>query len=250
MQYFAVERERFDLTMRLHEDRAAGRLVHAARFHTDETILNEIDAADAMFAAEFVERLQHAAGREFLAVHRDAIALHEVKFDVFGLVRRILGRDGKLKHALVGVGRGVKPRVFQNAGLVGNVEQVAIHRIRLFEGSFDGDFVLSAVSDHLGATREKLTISLDLPRGDDLKLRRERHVGELETALVVALAGGAVRDGVGFFFLRDVDLGLGDERTRDGGAEVILTLVDRVGADHRVNEIAREFFHEIERVVF
>ena len=38
--------------------------------------------------------------------------------------------------------------------------------------------------------------------------RRERGVGELEAALVVALAGGAVRDGVGLFLLRDFDLRL------------------------------------------
>ncbi len=32
---------------------------------------------------------------------------------------------------------------------------------------------------------------------DDLQLRRQGHVGQLEAHLVVALAGGAVGDGVG-----------------------------------------------------
>ena len=37
---------------------AAGRLVHAARLHADEAVLDEIDAADAVVAAEVVQRLQ------------------------------------------------------------------------------------------------------------------------------------------------------------------------------------------------
>jgi len=32
------------------------------------------------------------------------------------------------------------------------------------------------------------------------------------------------------------------------GAEVILALVDRVGAHHRVDEVARKFLHQIQRV--
>ena len=42
---------------------AAGCLVNAAPFHSDETILNDIDATDPMFAAEFVERLHYAERR-------------------------------------------------------------------------------------------------------------------------------------------------------------------------------------------
>ncbi len=109
--------------------------------------------------------------------------------------------------------------------------------------------MLLAVRDHLRAAREELAIGLDFPRGDDAQVRGERHVGELEAALVVTLAGGAVRHGVGLFLLRDLDLGLGDERTGDRSAEVVLALVDRVGADHRVDEVAREFLDQVERVV-
>src|SRR4051812_15087590 len=58
-----------------------------------------------------------------------------------------------------------------------------------------------------------------------------------------------MRDGVGLFLARDVDLRLGDQRPRNRGAEIILALVNRVRANHRVDEVAREFLDEIERVV-
>src|SRR5207249_1167499 len=54
---FAVHGERLDLPVREVEDRAAGRLINAARFHADKTVLDEIDAPDAVPAAELV---QHA----------------------------------------------------------------------------------------------------------------------------------------------------------------------------------------------
>jgi hypothetical protein len=59
-----------------------------------------------------------------------------------------------------------------------------------------------------------------------------------------------VGDGVGFFFARDFDHALGDERSGDAGAEKILALVNRASLDHRENKIAREFFAEVVDVKF
>ena len=81
--------------------------------------------------------------------------------------------------------------------------------------------------------------------GDDLDVGLQRIVAELEADLVVALAGGAVGDGVGTHQLGDLDLALGDQRPGDRGAEQVLALVERVGAEHREHEIAHEFFAEI-----
>ena len=36
------------------QNRATWRLVHAARFHADEPVLDQIDPADAIVAAKFV----------------------------------------------------------------------------------------------------------------------------------------------------------------------------------------------------
>jgi hypothetical protein len=47
------------------QDRAAGRLVHAARLHADEAVLDQVEPADAVVAAEIVELGQQVAGESF-----------------------------------------------------------------------------------------------------------------------------------------------------------------------------------------
>ena len=68
---------------------------------------------------------------------------------------------------------------------------------------------------------------------------------ELEADLVVALAGRAVRHGVGANLLRDLDLFFGDQRARDRGAEQILPLVKRVRPEHRIDVVAHKLFAQI-----
>jgi hypothetical protein len=46
-------------------------------------------------------------------------------------------------------------------------------------------------------------------------------------------------------FLGDLDLLLGDQRSRDRGAEQILPLIHRVGAEHRKHVVADEFLAHI-----
>ena len=52
----AVEHELLELAVRRVEQRAARRLVHAARLHSDQPVLDEVDASDAVLAADRVER--------------------------------------------------------------------------------------------------------------------------------------------------------------------------------------------------
>ncbi len=63
--------------------------------------------------------------------------------------------------------------------------------------------------------------------------------------MIVTLAGSAVRNGVGFFFHRDVDLSLGDQRARDRGSQQVRAFIDRVGAQHRKDVILDELFAQI-----
>ena len=60
MHHLAVHGQCFHLPMRKMQNRAAGRLVNAAAFHSDKAVLDNVHAADAVFPAEFVERLHHA----------------------------------------------------------------------------------------------------------------------------------------------------------------------------------------------
>ena len=50
-----VKAKRFEIIVREIENGAAGRLVNAAAFHTDEPVFHDVEDADAVFAAELVE---------------------------------------------------------------------------------------------------------------------------------------------------------------------------------------------------
>src|SRR5690606_19288480 len=71
------------------------------------------------------------------------------------------------------------------------------------------------------------------PRCDDLEVRRERGIRQLEAHLVVALARAPVRERVSTRLQRDLRLAACDDRTRHGRAEQVLARVDRTGAQRR-----------------
>jgi hypothetical protein len=83
------------------------------------------------------------------------------------------------------------------------------------------------------------------PWGDDLEIGGERGDAEFEADLVVAFAGGPMGDRIGPGFARDFDQPLGNERSRNRGAEQVIALVTRVGAHHRENEVADEFLAQV-----
>src|SRR5437879_5699659 len=92
MRGAAIERDALDAAMGAVQDGATRRLVDAARLHADETVLDEVEPADAMLAAERVERGEQHRRRQLLAVYGDGIATREFYLDIFRLVRRRLGR--------------------------------------------------------------------------------------------------------------------------------------------------------------
>jgi len=69
---------------------------------------------------------------------------------------------------------------------------------------------------------------------DDLQIRRER-AASIRSALGRSLAGSAVGDSVGFFFLRDFDHAFGDE-CRAMLVRENIALINRAGVEHRKNE--------------
>ena len=104
-----------------------------------------------------------------------------------------------------------------------------------------GDLMLLGELDEVGARYE-----VPFPPGrDDFDVGVQRIIGELEADLVVALAGGAVTDGVGAGLARDLDLPFGDQRPGDGRAEQVDALIERVGAEHREDVVADEFLAQI-----
>ncbi len=185
-----------------------------------ETILDVIDAADAMLAAELVEPFDQRHTVELLSVQTDRPAMLEID----GEIQRFIGRLGRIDRPGEGVGRRLIPGIFENAGLAAAAKQVQIDAIRTLFCRFDGDAVLGGESD--------LLIAAHLPfadGGDDFQIRRQRLEGDVEADLIVALAGAAVRDGDGVVFAGGIDHQLGDERPAQRRGQRIFALVERAG---------------------
>src|SRR5699024_828799 len=83
------------------------------------------------------------------------------------------------------------------------------------------------------------------PRSDDLHVRHQGIGGQLETHLVIALAGGAMGNGIGAGLAGDLDHALGDQRARDRGAEQVFALIHGVGAKHWIYVIAHKLLAQI-----
>ena len=79
--------------MRFVENRAAGGLVDAAAFDADETVFHNVQQADAVRAADFVEGEDDVLRAHLLAVEGDGNALFKPDGDIGGLVRRKLRAD-------------------------------------------------------------------------------------------------------------------------------------------------------------
>src|SRR5262249_43996061 len=102
MRGFTVDGEALEVAMRGDGQRAAGSFVRAARLHTDETVFDEVGAADAVTRGDFVELVEKIDRAEFRAVDGNRNAGVETDFDFFGFVRSFFRRDGPLPHGFAG----------------------------------------------------------------------------------------------------------------------------------------------------
>ena len=123
------------------------------------------------------------------------------------------------------------------------MQQVGVGRERRFAALVLGDrnLVLLGEREQRGA-RGEFPFA---PGRDDLDVGLQRVGAELESHLIVALAGRAVGDRIGADLSRDVDQVFGDQRPRDRGAQQILPLVERVGAKHRKDVVANELLADV-----
>ena len=268
----AVDGEGLEVLVGCEEDGAAGSLIDAAGLHADEAVLDDVNAADAVLAAEEVEDAHDAVGREegvaialaldfevselgddggeVFVLQADDVTFLEETLEVFRGIGGILGSDGKDIHVFVGLGGAVIPGVLEGACFEGDVEKVAVHGVRLLVGSLDLDAVLFTVGDHFGAAGEFGTERIITPRGDHFNVRGEGVESEFKANLVVAFTSGSVSDGVGTFGDGDIEHSLDDAGAGDGGSEEIAAFIDGIGLKHGENVIGGELFPEVADVAF
>jgi hypothetical protein len=188
-------------------------------------------------AGDLVQAVEQARGRQPLAVDRHRAPVLEADPDLARRVRRLLGRAREDEHALV----GRAPRVLEDPALVGDVHEVAVHRVGLRERRGDRDAVLLGVGDAVGA---RLEVPL-APRRDDRELRRECAERQLEADLVVAFARGTVGNRITAGFASDFSLMFCDQRPRERSAEQVAPLVDGRARDRGVHEVAHELLAHV-----
>ena len=112
--------------------------------------------------------------------------------------------------------------------------------------TLNGDVVLFSVGQQLLAGHQ---VPL-APWRNHFYARLERIGTQLETHLVVALAGGTVGNGIGAGFVGDFNQTLGNQRAGNGGTQQVLAFVNGVGAEHGEDKITHKFFTQVVDVDF
>ena len=143
----AVHRERFHLAMGEMQDGAAGGFIDAAdfmptkRFSTMSTRPTPCLPPSRFNASITPER------RSLLAVHGDAVALARNRASRYSGVSGA-SSGATLRRVTCPCAWGVETSnhgILEDAGLVGDVQEIAVHRIRLLRGGLHGNLLLCAV---------------------------------------------------------------------------------------------------------
>jgi len=235
----ALDGELFEGLVGLVQDGAAGGFVGASGFHADEAVLDHDDLSDGVLAAEGVESLDEDVTGEFLAVDGDGVSCAELDGEGFWDVWRVVNIRGHEPD----VGVDLLVGMLDLGAFVRAMPEVTVAGVDFGLGLSDGDaFFLGVFDGGLAAGEFEGWV---FPWGDNLEVWSESHVGEFKADLVVALSGGAVRDGVGSGFACRGDLPLGDEGSGDGCAEEVVLLVDCVGTQHGEAVEVGELFAEV-----
>ena len=236
MERHAVKAEILEFTMCIIEDCSARVLIDAAGLHADETVLAEVNDTDTVTCADFVELGEELDRAELLAVDANRFALFKVNGHIFRFVRSILRSLGNQEHAVFRfIGR-----VFKVSTFMGQMPNVSVHGIGLVIRS-NGDIMLLGIFD-FGRTGIEVPFT---PRSNQRDVRSQSLNGQLETNLVIALAGSAVSNSIRAFLLSDFHQLLGNNRTGKGRTEQVLVFVNSTGFERRPYIFLEEFFLEV-----
>src|SRR5690606_10633277 len=245
VRHFTVQGDGFDGTVCFQHDGAARSFVATAGLHAHITVFDDIQTADAVGTTDFVQGFQHCGRAHFDAVDGDNVAALVGQFHIGRNIWRGFRADRPAPHIFFVLG----PGVFQHAAFIGNVQQVSVHGVGRFLTGFvevDRDIALFGIG-HQGFTGSQIPFT---PRRNHFYTRLQGIGTQLETHLVVTFAGGAVGNSIGTGFVGNFNQALGDQRAGNGGAQQVFAFVNGVGAEHREDEIAYEFFAQVFNVNF
>ena len=242
MEGHLVQADALQHAVGLVEDGAAGGLIHAAALHAHQTVLHDVDDADAVGAAQLVELQDDVLGAELLAIQGHGYALLKVQRHIGGHIRGLQGGDAHFQKAGLFV-LGLVAGVLQVQTLMGQVPQVLVLGVVGLPVDLQRHIVGLGVFDlFLTGLDAPLT-----PGGDDGHVGGKVLDGQLEADLVVALAGAAVDDGVGPFLDGDVHQALGDAGAGGAGAQQVV-LIHGAGLHGGDDEVVHIFLGEVQHI--
>jgi argininosuccinate synthase len=105
--------------------------------------------SDAMLTAQPVKFLHYLQREKSSAIYSHANPLVEIEVYIFGLVRGILWGNGQLEHIFILRAKCIEPNIFQYPSLIGDMQQVAIHAIRLSSTCLHINSLTPAILNHL-----------------------------------------------------------------------------------------------------
>ena len=233
-----IQYHMLQLLMRLIHDGAARRLIDTAGLHADHAVLQNIDDADTILAAQLIQLRQKGDRIQLLAIQCDRNALFKIQRDLGRFIRRLLRGHAQLQQLVVVRRIG---GVFQFQSFVADVPDVTVAAIAvaLLHRAL---YAVSLTIGHLILTRLHIP---DSPGSDDLKLGRQCLDRQLETHLVITLAGAAVADRISAFLQRDIYQYLGDQGTRHRSAQHVGALIDSASLQRGVDIVRDKLFRHI-----
>ena len=242
MEHFLVNRDHFQMLVSEVQNGSARRLVNTAILHAHQTILNDVDNANAVLAAQLVKLLDNLRNFHLLAINGNGNA----SFKIDGHIRRLVGclhrRHAHFQEAFFFVLRLVR-RIFQVKTLMGQMPQVLILGIAGLARNLQRNIMRFGVIDLLVAG---LDIPL-APRGDNLQIGSETLDSKLKTHLVVALARCAVNHGIGTFCQRNLGQLLTNHRACKRSAQqvsFILGIHLQRGNDNLIAHFVNQIGHD------
>ena len=213
--------------------------ITAAGFHAHIAVFNYIQSAHAIGAGHFIEVLNYCGRRHLDTVDSDNIALFVTDIEVGSFIRGFFRRYGPAPHFIF----SFRPGIFQVAALVGDMQQVGVHGERRFLAAlhlYRNTVLFTVVHQLVTGVEVPLT-----PGGNYLDTRLKGIGPQLEAHLVITLTGGTVGDGISTGFVGNLDQALGNQWTRDGGTEQVLTFVDGIGAEHGEDKVPCVLFSQV-----